>query len=946
MNRRFPLVPVLIVLAILSANTAFAQCQIGGHKETGESFLPGGGWATLNMSPGTVLPAFTGLHLVISEVAPRGLGGGAVSDSSECIEIYNPTADPVALDNYYLSDDRTYYLVTAGPYALTNNTDFNLRFPPGLHLAPGQNALVCVTKKGFAGSGATPGGAAIFLEMADSNLNPADDMIQVATGSVFPLTGGMLTNPSNTNGEWVVLYCWDGASDLVCDADYASWGANSLGNPKMDKTGVLMDGIDPDLIASAYKPDVAAASQSNLGSGTTLLKPNTYQRIAWERGEPSPGGNGCRVFKTIQFPSTHARLDIGTMLGIQTVVLNGPTTIQVDLTSLGDSDGDGREEMATEMTMMMLTGCSPAMGQVTATLRPASQQPNALTVGSVEELANLLPGEIEFPAESFFDVFLDVMVVGGGGTGTIMHLHNDLPVRMQTVISGWEPLPGETFVSLNPAPLLDELEQPTGLEITTARHTPVPPVEHDFFPLTHAVVDLHGPFGIQTIELFGPSRVDVAMGSPKDNDCDGHEEVASEITEMRLTGMTAPFGPVTLRLRPSGVEPGHRSTGEVEELANVIPDQLDVNPFTPGQLAESFFDVYFEIEVMGQVYHNHLPPHLTTVISNKPPARGETYVSHDVIELFNDADVPTGIFLTRAEHTPNPIEKDVFANTFACITIQGPYPAPIEMTTQWIVALTGPTSIVSYLDQFGDTDGDGREQVPIEMMTLDLHGEDPQAGPVSMKLRSPTDPPFMRSLGEMEEPAAAGTPGYFDVPPFMPSGSVASFFDIFGEVTVGGMTLHNVDPMRMEAVITHKPPAAGEKFVMRNGPIVLYDEAGSPTLYSVVAAYHIPNVVPPLGVESASLPTALAIERVRPNPARDAARIDYMVPKGDAVRLAIYDVNGRMVCTLADGVVEPGAHTAVWNGRTDSGGRAGPGVYFARLSSGSRFVTQRIALVR
>ena len=81
--------------ALLVATSASAQYVIGGHNETSESFT-GAQWATINMTPGTVSCAVSGNHLLITEVAPRGLGTGTLSDSSEVVEIYNPTTQAVA----------------------------------------------------------------------------------------------------------------------------------------------------------------------------------------------------------------------------------------------------------------------------------------------------------------------------------------------------------------------------------------------------------------------------------------------------------------------------------------------------------------------------------------------------------------------------------------------------------------------------------------------------------------------------------------------------------------------------------------------------------------------------------------------------------------------------------------------------------------------------------
>ncbi len=278
--------------AVLATSPVNAQsCSIGGHNETSENFAPGG-WATINMTPGTVPGAPSGTHLVISEVAPRGAGTGAASDSSEFVEIYNPTTKPVLLDGKYISDEINYYRIVNGPYLAANNSDWALKFPP-LTLLPGRTLVLCVTKAGFLGSGASPGAAQHFLEMKDSNGNTADDMILMTTNSTFPVTGGCFTNPSGTNGEYVVLYCWNGQSDLVCDIDYASFGANSASNPKVSKTGVSIDGPDANTLASAYNADTPAATQTNLGSGTALTKPLTYQRTGGESGEATLGGNGC-----------------------------------------------------------------------------------------------------------------------------------------------------------------------------------------------------------------------------------------------------------------------------------------------------------------------------------------------------------------------------------------------------------------------------------------------------------------------------------------------------------------------------------------------------------------------------------------------------------------------------------------------------------------------------
>ena len=50
-----------------------------------------------------------------------------------------------------------------------------------------------------------------------------------------------------------------------------------------------------------------------------------------------------------------------------------------------------------------------------------------------------------------------------------------------------------------------------------------------------------------------------------------------------------------------------------------------------------------------------------------------------------------------------------------------------------------------------------------------------------------------------------------------------------------------------------------------------------------------------------------------------------------AVVLAIYDVRGRRVRTLAQGQQEPGTHPVRWDGRDAQGEPVAPGVYVSRL---------------
>jgi len=63
------------------------------------------------------------------------------------------------------------------------------------------------------------------------------------------------------------------------------------------------------------------------------------------------------------------------------------------------------------------------------------------------------------------------------------------------------------------------------------------------------------------------------------------------------------------------------------------------------------------------------------------------------------------------------------------------------------------------------------------------------------------------------------------------------------------------------------------------------------------------------------------------------------------VRLAVVDAAGRHIALLLDRRIEPGTHSAVWDGREASGATARPGVYWISLDLDGERRSRRIAVV-
>ncbi len=81
-----------------------------------------------------------------------------------------------------------------------------------------------------------------------------------------------------------------------------------------------------------------------------------------------------------------------------------------------------------------------------------------------------------------------------------------------------------------------------------------------------------------------------------------------------------------------------------------------------------------------------------------------------------------------------------------------------------------------------------------------------------------------------------------------------------------------------------------------------------------------------------------------PNPTRAGARLSFELPREGAVQLAVYDLAGRRVRLLSEGVRPAGAHEILWDGRSDVGTRPARGIYFVRLSALGEVRTTKILL--
>jgi hypothetical protein len=102
---------------------------------------------------------------------------------------------------------------------------------------------------------------------------------------------------------------------------------------------------------------------------------------------------------------------------------------------------------------------------------------------------------------------------------------------------------------------------------------------------------------------------------------------------------------------------------------------------------------------------------------------------------------------------------------------------------------------------------------------------------------------------------------------------------------------------------------------------------------------------PQAAIAAVPLPTETSFHGARPNPFAGTTDLHFSLAAPARVQLTVHDVAGRRVRVLADAGLPAGFHQLPWDGRSDAGGAAASGVYFARFQAGDVLETKRIVLL-
>jgi hypothetical protein len=90
-----------------------------------------------------------------------------------------------------------------------------------------------------------------------------------------------------------------------------------------------------------------------------------------------------------------------------------------------------------------------------------------------------------------------------------------------------------------------------------------------------------------------------------------------------------------------------------------------------------------------------------------------------------------------------------------------------------------------------------------------------------------------------------------------------------------------------------------------------------------------------------TIPTACSLHQNYPNPFNSSTTILFDVPRSGDVLLRVFDLLGREVAILKDGLVEAGSHRTTFNGSN-----LASGIYFVQLDAGKFTQTRKLMLLK
>ncbi|MBL8008893.1 MAG: T9SS type A sorting domain-containing protein, partial [Ignavibacteria bacterium] len=94
------------------------------------------------------------------------------------------------------------------------------------------------------------------------------------------------------------------------------------------------------------------------------------------------------------------------------------------------------------------------------------------------------------------------------------------------------------------------------------------------------------------------------------------------------------------------------------------------------------------------------------------------------------------------------------------------------------------------------------------------------------------------------------------------------------------------------------------------------------------------------------LPKSIELSQNYPNPFNPSTTIKFGLPDEGRVKLVIYNILGQKVKELINETRGAGYHTAIWNGKNETGTQVSSGLYIYRLEMGKGVQSKKMLLIK
>jgi len=173
-------------------------------------------------------------------------------------------------------------------------------------------------------------------------------------------------------------------------------------------------------------------------------------------------------------------------------------------------------------------------------------------------------------------------------------------------------------------------------------------------------------------------------------------------------------------------------------------------------------------------------------------------------------------------------------------------------------------------------------------------------------------------------------------------GTVDFHFELFGDATAAVLELRAAkDGAQWQVAVS----GANGDFSARDESALL--AAGGQVRYSLY--YREDGESQLLRSENVDLGNQALADRLLgafPNPFNPKTAVAFTLSEPQRIELAVFDLAGRQVATLAEGQFAAGQHSVDWNGQDERGHAVSSGTYFVRMASRSGSQLQKVTLIK